>query len=1318
MASISSNTGSALTSPRMLWADTLSWVGAVVPGNLDDVTISGFRTTINQGNISKWSGTITITVASTSGFPTTGYFYTYTNFGDYVKVLYTGSTGTTFTGCSIDYTDPLCNWKYSTVTQTLSTNYYNYGSVIGNGYYVYSPAPLITIPANYQANVSTLTISNGGILNIEPGGNLTANNFITLRDGRFIGRANTTNNSIISINRTEASGVGYLQTENYAMSILDVDGGETRSYGTTNTAIAVGDAIINITPVLGSFAVGDEIAIYDTSYANTRVSFYAYRDIPNDWRLVRDEGFDVAGVVGNQIALARRNGARGRIKGVATSGSQKVLTVDKDEFINQMNFKPGDIVVINNTKYTLADVKESELDLAAYDFQTGSTLADFLTDYASSTGPWAIDSYGAYPTTNNYNTIVHKQIFRRDVIVEAEISPLNQYFTGSRGTDQFGLLFSYDPAFRNGTRSPQDGTMTGRFSGKDAGSTPYLTLGAKYASPGTDNWIDLSIDPTFRTVMRGPHTERVELRNGILKAFINGEQIGERFEESGGHRGLVGWYSWNNTSTRVKSFRVKATTVDLYITTTDNFTINDIAYESGAEYAHTSGQRILKIASKVTSPGTHDDLSFNYRGLYSANSWPMCINYNGTNTNNYLWNLNTHTFTYAHEVYMDLGTAANCSITVDLAQSQTFTHVSLTPRMDDAGSATGAGFRGVQVLGSNDNSSFTLLYGPTDDVKRYCNPQSDTYPWYQQMGHYYTGSQTYRYVKVIMNGHNGSSNPTLNRLIGVGVYNFASNNYTIVVNNASDFANGDVITVLNHANYISNDDFHHYQAVKAGQNPDTYFYTSNTHSTIVNKVGNTLFLDRPINYGYVEGRESVVKINRNFKMLGYYDVNGGIKYQKPYFKVNLGSNLCQIRLIKNWQFYNVGSSRTSGSGFNRGVDVGNQDVWNPSVIDGISVIGYNNSDANGLTMQNASTICRNGYVGNVRDYRPYYTPNRSGTATYNMKMNSLYRFRPESLQNKITNYNEVAGARQWDVTVVYDCDFWASPVPVEFRRNNLHGIYQIPAFIPGSGSIGADFCGQPIKNEFNLLYSTNLAAFNNGFSSNAWVPVGMDIHADHPGTRVSWQRNEGYIGWYNTAADSSSPIYQLKDFMRAGYDYSGVVYDSFIKKNGTDYIRNYRRTDDSYYPRLQFSIYSKSNVPFQIYIEFQYRMPFKLDRLGASPVNFSRLYLLAVQNGDFLSGFNPLQLPIPSDGGWVTYSTTITTFASIAGTAYVSLSGRATQQTVDFRNARAFVKTNNPSEIITLGNTFDVNKYQNATNDVKYMTSISAPANILKGIKL
>ena len=48
----------------------------------------------------------------------------------------------------------------------------------------------------------------------------------------------------------------------------------------------------------------------------------------------------------------------------------------------------------------------------------------------------------------------------------------------------------------------------------------------------------------------------------------------------------------------------------------------------------------------------------------------------------------------------------------------------------------------------------------------------------------------------------------------LGVFNFTSNNYTIQLNNTSDFANGDIIAVMGHAQYTNNDDNHHYQAVK------------------------------------------------------------------------------------------------------------------------------------------------------------------------------------------------------------------------------------------------------------------------------------------------------------------------------------------------------------------------------------------------------------------------------------------------------------------------------------------------------------------------
>jgi hypothetical protein len=551
----------------------------------------------------------------------------------------------------------------------------------------------------------------------------------------------------------------------------------------------------------------------------------------------------------------------------------------------------------------------------------------------------------------------------------------------------------------------------------------------------------------------------------------------------------------------------------------------------------------------------------------------------------------------------------------------------------------------------------------------------------------------------------------------LGVFNFASNNYTININNASDFATGDVITVLPHSSYINNDDYHHYQAVKAGQNIDNYYHTSNTHSTVVNVVGNTLYLDRPINYGFVEGKESVVKINRNFKMLGFLSSNGETKFQKPYFKVNQGTNPCQIRIAKNWQFYNVGSSRVSASGFIRGVDFASQDSWNVSIVEGISVIGYNNSDANGLTFQNSHAICRNGYVGNVRDFRPYYSYSRQGTATYNMKMNSLYRFRPESLQNKVTNYNECAGARQWDVAAVYDTDFWACPTAVEFRRNNLHGIYGIPSFIPGSGTL-PESTGQIFKNEYNLLYATNLASWNQGVSSQAYTPVGLDIHAEHPGLRLSWQRNESYIGWYNTAGDMGNPLYEQRDLMRADYNLSMVVYRIFIQRTGNDYIRTYTPTDDSYYPMSVFTIYCKTAVPFQIYVEFEYRNPFRLDRAYNTNLgnNGSGLLLSAIQNGVLLSGY-PLTNFRPTNAGWNKYSATITGFTSAVGTGSVFLSSRSTFQTIDLRNMRAYVMTNNPNEIITSINTFDTTKYHNLSGDKKYMAPISTGANKFKKVK-
>jgi hypothetical protein len=46
------------------------------------------------------------------------------------------------------------------------------------------------------------------------------------------------------------------------------------------------------------------------------------------------------------------------------------------------------------------------------------------------------------------------------------------------------------------------------------------------------------------------------------------------------------------------------------------------------------------------------------------------------------------------------------------------------------------------------------------------------------------------------------------------------------------------------------------------------------------------------------------------------------------------------------------------------------------------------------------------------------------------------------------------------------------------------------------------------------------------------------------------------------------------------------------------------------------------------------------------------------------------------------------------------------QTFVDFRNLRAFVKTDNPDSISIISNTFDTNKYFNLSGDKKYRASI------------
>ena len=1309
MAAITSDLGSGLTAPVRSWNSTTSWQGGVIPGSADDVTISGYKTTINQSAISKWAGTTTITVASTSGFPATNsYFWSGTNYGEPVRINYTAVSGNSFIGCSIDTSDPNYPWDRSP-------------GQIANGQTVFSPAPIIKMTGTDSWIINSLTISNGGFFQMDPGTRLQVNAYITVRDGWFIGRASTGTTSTVIITRPEGQGYGYFQTENYPMSILDINGSETRSWGTLTNSVAIGGVTATIAINTWSFAIGDEVAIYDPGQTANRRQMWTYRGDTINMYDGMDEGFDVCGftTATNTMQLSRRNGARGTILSVATSGAQRVLTVDKNDHPGQLSFKSGDIVVINNTQYTVSNVVSSEYTLATYDFQRGSTLADFLTDYTYETG-WSIDGYGAYFTSSgsNHGALVQKYLWRREMIVEANISQYNQYTTGTYNGAGLGLLMSYDPSTRQGARGWYDTAKTGWWRVEDNADKINFN---EHMTGEFDDYHQLSLDTAtdtqaFKNGMRGqfrsgPNLWRTECRDHLMKFSVNGEQIGERFSLNGLPGGLWGYHSINGqTSARVKSITYKAPTQDLYITTTDTFSAGQIVYEAGAEIAHAQGRRIVKIASKITDRGTHDDLAFEYRGLYAGDGiWPICLNVNGNSNSSGPWILN-------HEMmpdyWCDLGTGANPYVVIDLGTQRTFTHVAFTPRTDEMG--TDPGMVAVQIWGSNDNSTFTSIYGPTTDTKKYvgCGTES----WYNQMGYYATGSQTYRYVKFSTNGHNGTSNTTINRYSNIGVFNFASNNYTIGLNNASDFNVGDIISVICHQQCQGNySDLHIYNTTKAAGNADTKYHTPYTHRTVINKVGNTLYLDGPINWGFIEGGETVVKVNRQFNIKGYYSKDGGTLWQKPYFLTSQGTNTPRIHWVKNVYFTDVGSSRLGGNNFQRSVTFGSQDYYNANIVDSCSVEGYNDAGANGFVTWNAGAIWRNNYVANIYEFRPYYLNSFQGVAQFNNKIQQFYYLRNEGQWNAPFNYNEACGFYAFTLAG-YGYDAYSTgPMQREWRRNIVHGYWNISGFYDNDYG---GFISPIMVIEYNRFYAVNYQVTQIRPQHDLNFPVGTDTFCKHPGQRLTQYRNVGWTGWWSTN-DWGTPYGGHKDLGRSGNDLAVAgLYHHTLRNPNSDYIRIYSGTGDGQLALMVIRGYMKTPIPVQVYIEFEYRHPMRQNRNQNGNWDNGRLRIGAVQNGLYL-GATYQNAPLPTTDNWQRYSTT-TNFVSTAGQFSVWIGrGDDGNSFVDIRNARAYVISNTNTNLVVLTNSFDTSKYYDPTQDKKYIVpAVTTASNRFKTIKL
>jgi hypothetical protein len=1264
MATIYSNRNDSAGSHTTVDPNTgTTWLGGLVPAVADTVYVVGRRATINQAAFAKWADTRTITVSSTTYFASSGFFYTVTTCGEIVKINYTGVTATTFTGCSVDETDSFYAWAET-------------GSTIANSSYVHNPAYIIEVGPGDTFECDIMIIQEGGYI-IVNGGTLKINNYITVRDGRFVGRSGTL---IISrpAGTAAASTVGDFTGENYQLSIIDIDGGDVRTYASLSTDAAKGTSSVAITGLTnGNFAIGDEVAIYGyNDYRRRNKGYTGYRDATASFKDM-DEGCDVCGVSGSTIYLAKRNGARGSIKAITTVSTQKVLEVSPEN----VYFNANDKIVVNNTAYTIDSVEDSEFQLYTYDFtNVGTSLTDFWVDDAThiySSG-WTIESGVGLKNANaSYKELIHKSFWSREVIIEAEMSPLSAYSSGTRGTAAFGLCTSYDPAYRWGHRG-YDSIKSDYFIIDDVNQDLYFAI--RSMTNYNNNRSDRDVDTLNLT--RGAAKYRIDNRKAKSTVYINDQEFTTEFRRDGAFKGLVGIFSNANTNFRCKNLTIKVPTQKLYITTTDSFTVGHTVHESGFNHAHLAGSKIVKIAAINSGDSSHVDLAFAYRGQQFAGEWPLIMQLNGTNTAN-------ASFPYLHnhdmnaDYYYDLGNAATAkSITIDLLSQKTFTHVSFIPRFADY--ATYYGMNGVAVYGSNDLTSWTTLYGPTNDTKKryYAN--------YNNISYYPTGTVSYRYVKFETKGAQHATYFT-NRYVNIGVHNF-SEGYTISVNNAGDFNIGDKITVSTDCGYSigSRELEAYYACVTFSSDPETYWqYPWSLECTITNKIGNKLYLDKPIFWGYIEHDDTVkvIKTNRNFTITGTMVANGVFAdWRWPNITLLAGASVCRKYLFRNVRLSYIGSYRYSGStSYNRGFRNYSYDYWNATLLDGcVHMFGPDGTTWAGIGNYTGYAIFRNNVViGMYSGYWNYPPVSYLGAAYFNNKiLNNVYGIYSQSQKAFVFNYNEIASC---DGAIVYfggRVDRMVIPYSNEMSYNTIKGSSNYAINID-SETIG------PVRLPRLKLENNKIRSMDDysliGQTFSGFQYEGSNFMSEHTGSRLSRYRNEGHFSEGTTSSDLSLCHHQ-KNFGRFGCDLIHGVYYWYERDYQTpDVLRIYNPSNDSFLAALGIELDILADIDFTVTVQFEYKIPW-MARLQDDGLVDGQITVYSLQHGTILNTQYSIT-PANAGLGWNTFNYTYT-FAAQEGKAAVYLTRDARNGYMDVRNSTAYIITENPDKIQIIGNTF------------------------------
>lgn len=995
------------------WNDPSIWYGGIVPTSSDQVFIRGILKDIygtsNDTNwasgqynnyLQYWPGTMSMMLlGDNSRLPDSGSIYTYTDRNVEVKIDYNGLSGSrAILNCVIDkqYSAP---WGQVPANSYNSNTEYTFpdkrgGHIPFRALAIYRPG-IVSISGSLTGSALRVTIEDGGQLKIENSGSLFVTNFTDVQEGTLELRDNasyrwnpqyTSSASLVAQNDT--SQPSYLNISNNQFSKVIAEGAEVRTNTTLSLAANIGDHYLSVVNA-SNFEAGDWIFVGDEEIVTSR-------EDDNTLSIMQSQGgtnFPINGVFANNTQfgfnipsddecfyiVSKDTGStpnRLYVERMNALESKILLTASATELVvDEERYQVGDKVLIGTQYRTITAVEDYELLLRDYNFQSGSTLSAWETDDTRSpnlSGWGVVSNYGLTLTPPPSSSIPNdrwprftfiKDLMLTRVKVEAwmrnnipfsgGLSPL-----GFRDASSYGIITHQDPL--------QDYTAWSYDSGFGGWSQNRTMLIVSPSASGAylvnnnrgTSYIQKPILAGIQDI-EGLHKLTLETYKGFTKGYIDDIKLFEDVNVNGTFWGRVGIFSQNFRAicTRYKVYNLcQKITLNSPVTATIGQTI----YESGVEYPHAMGNKVIKLASVINEvPDALKNKAFAYQGAaeYENNGvFPYIWGINndgpigpagGSNlvpfgtakvgggqlSGNHSRNGNLLSDQAGGVIidsnYTTNGRAFSASFTVDLTTTMSFNNIGIIDYLVNFGQTmTSSVGGGISISGSNDPSgqTWTPITGGLIDIRG----RHD----YQTIREWdLPTTQSFRLIRF---QYNHVTNATQFQCkIAAFVIRSGSAFNQITVNNTSDLNVGDRIGI--------------YPARSAGvpttQRPalDQFFFSGSASLLngtyedwfeIIGKSGNTLTLNRKINLLIKKGTQ-VVKLNRNINFLGTYATGSGIKTGR--FLGSHINNFCNAFRFKNVGFQHLSDAYpTLGNGALGIFSFTYVNFWNPAIIQGCS----------------------------------------------------------------------------------------------------------------------------------------------------------------------------------------------------------------------------------------------------------------------------------------------------------------------------------------------------------------------------------------------